>query len=52
MMNSGYTANEGLISTVIEPGDWVASDELNHACIVDGLAPVPGRGGSCSATTT
>ena len=37
MMTSGYTANEGLISTLMEPGDWVASDELNHACIVDGL---------------
>jgi 8-amino-7-oxononanoate synthase len=37
MMTSGYAANEGLISTVMEPGDWVASDELNHACIVDGL---------------
>lgn len=37
MMTSGYAANEGLISTIIEPGDWVASDELNHACIVDGL---------------
>lgn len=37
MMTSGYAANEGLISTLMEPGDWVASDELNHACIVDGL---------------
>ncbi|QEL17891.1 aminotransferase class I/II-fold pyridoxal phosphate-dependent enzyme [Limnoglobus roseus] len=37
MMNSGFSANEGLISTVVEPGDWVASDELNHACIVEGL---------------
>jgi 8-amino-7-oxononanoate synthase len=37
MMASGYTANEGLLSTIIEPGDWVASDELNHASIVDGL---------------
>ncbi|HEX3152167.1 MAG TPA: 8-amino-7-oxononanoate synthase [Gemmataceae bacterium] len=37
MMTSGYTANEGLISTLMEPGDWAASDELNHACIVDGL---------------
>jgi 8-amino-7-oxononanoate synthase len=37
MMTSGYTANEGLISTLCEPGDWVASDELNHACIIDGL---------------
>jgi 8-amino-7-oxononanoate synthase len=37
VMNSGFTANEGLISTIVEPGDWVASDELNHACIVEGL---------------
>ncbi len=37
MLTSGYAANEGLISTIMEPGDWVASDELNHACIVDGL---------------
>lgn len=37
MMTSGYAANEGLIATVVEPGDWVATDELNHACIVDGL---------------
>lgn len=37
MLTSGYAANEGLISTIVEPGDWVASDELNHACIVDGL---------------
>jgi 8-amino-7-oxononanoate synthase len=37
MMTSGYAANEGLISTLCEPGDWVATDELNHACIIDGL---------------
>lgn len=37
MLNSGFTANEGLISTIVEPGDWVATDELNHACIVEGL---------------
>jgi 8-amino-7-oxononanoate synthase len=37
MMTSGYAANEGLLSTVLEPGDWVATDELNHACIADGL---------------
>src|SRR4051794_18699657 len=37
MMTSGYTANEGLIATIAEPGDWVAADELSHACIVDGL---------------
>ncbi len=37
MMTSGYAANEGLISTLCEPADWVASDEFNHACIIDGL---------------
>jgi 7-keto-8-aminopelargonate synthetase-like enzyme len=37
MMSSGYAANEGLLSTVLEPGDWIASDELNHASILDGL---------------
>ncbi len=37
MMNSGYVANEGLLATVIEPGDWVASDQFNHASIIDGL---------------
>ncbi len=37
MMTSGYVANEGLLSTVIEPQDWVASDEFNHASIIDGL---------------
>jgi 8-amino-7-oxononanoate synthase len=34
---SGYTANEGLLATAIEPGDWAASDQLNHASIIDGL---------------
>ncbi len=37
MMTSGYNANEGLIATIVEPGDWVAADELSHACIFDGL---------------
>ncbi len=37
MMTCGYAANEGLLATVIEPGDWVASDQLNHASIIDGL---------------
>ncbi|HJZ55059.1 MAG TPA: 8-amino-7-oxononanoate synthase [Gemmataceae bacterium] len=37
MMTSGYSANEGLLSAVIEPGDWVAADELGHACTIDGL---------------
>jgi 8-amino-7-oxononanoate synthase len=37
VMSSGYMANEGLLSTVIAPGDWVASDAHNHASIIDGL---------------
>ena len=37
IFTSGYAANEGLLSTVIEPHDWVASDQLNHASIIDGL---------------
>lgn len=37
IMTSGYVANEGLLSTIIDPGDWVASDQANHASIIDGL---------------
>lgn len=37
MFTTGYMANEGLLATIIEPGDWVASDEFNHASIIDGL---------------
>jgi 8-amino-7-oxononanoate synthase len=37
VMTSGYVANQGLLATVIEKSDWVASDHLNHASIVDGL---------------
>ena len=36
MFTSGYVANEGLLSTLIEPDDFLASDQLNHASIVDG----------------
>jgi 8-amino-7-oxononanoate synthase len=37
IMNSGYTANEGLLTTIIRPEDWVASDEHNHASLIDGI---------------
>ena len=37
VMNSGYVANEGLLATVIDPDDWIASDAANHASIIDGL---------------
>jgi 8-amino-7-oxononanoate synthase len=37
VFSSGYLANVGLLSTIIEPEDWVASDALNHASLIDGL---------------
>jgi 8-amino-7-oxononanoate synthase len=37
MFTSGYAANEGLLATAVEPRDWVASDQFNHASIIDGL---------------
>ena len=37
VMTSGYAANEGLLSAIIQPGDLVFSDEFNHASIIDGL---------------
>lgn len=35
--NSGYSANVGLLSALIQPGDIVFSDSANHASIIDGL---------------
>lgn len=35
--NSGYAANVGLLSSVLQPGDLVFSDVLNHASIIDGI---------------
>jgi len=34
---SGYLANLAVLSTLVEPGDIVFSDEHNHASLIDGL---------------
>jgi glycine C-acetyltransferase len=36
LFSSGYMANIGLLTTVVEEGDLIMSDEFNHASIVDG----------------
>jgi glycine C-acetyltransferase len=36
-MQSGFTANLGVIAALVGEGDAVISDELNHASIVDGV---------------
>ncbi len=36
LYNSGYAANQGLLSALLQRGDTVIYDELAHACIKDG----------------
>jgi 8-amino-7-oxononanoate synthase len=34
---SGYSANVGLLSSILKPGDVVFSDAFNHASLIDGI---------------
>ncbi|MBV9610334.1 MAG: glycine C-acetyltransferase [Acidobacteria bacterium] len=36
VFQSGFTANAGTVSAVLGKDDWIVSDELNHASIIDG----------------
>src|SRR3984957_8627495 len=35
--SSGYSANVGLLSSILRAGDIVFSDRLNHASLIDGM---------------
>jgi glycine C-acetyltransferase len=37
VFQSGYTSNVGVVSTLMQEGDLIVSDELNHASIIDGV---------------
>ena len=36
VFQSGFTANAGTVGSILGKEDWILSDELNHASIIDG----------------
>ena len=36
VFQSGFTANSGAVSAILGPDDFIVSDQLNHASIIDG----------------
>lgn len=40
---SGYAANVGLLSSILQPADTVFSDSLNHASLIDGIRLSPAQ---------
>jgi 8-amino-7-oxononanoate synthase len=36
LFSTGYMANLGVISALLQPGDLCVQDRLNHACLLDG----------------
>lgn len=36
---AGYSTNASIIPALVGPGDAVFSDQLNHACLIDGARP-------------
>jgi 8-amino-7-oxononanoate synthase len=42
VFSTGYQTNTGVISCLIQRGEYILSDKLNHSCIVDGAQLSPG----------
>jgi 8-amino-7-oxononanoate synthase len=40
---TGFQTNTGVIATLVQHGEYIISDKLNHACIMDGCALSPGK---------
>ena len=43
IFNTGYQANQGVISSLFQKNDVIFSDKLNHASIVSGLKLSPAQ---------